>query len=229
MVPLFVSFGVKSFRAKQNIYSILAIGVVLSLLMIFVEYQGSAGISASKRLNLFAFELLNLFTVPLLWFWLCKKKIQIKMLSSGIAFATMLGGMVYFFISSIAIQRPVLSYYIDLMDASVQNLYWNTLDENAMVFDFDPARSATIFARPLKSSESWYELKPEYRQLMRNPDPYILNDAGYTHFYLTGSGYESLLQRSRNLLSDSCINMVYEKEDWKGDFRWLMDISACKK
>ncbi len=229
MVPLFVSFGVKSFRSKRTIYSILAIGVVLSLLMIFVEYQGSAGISASKRLNLFAFDLLNLFTVPLLWFWLSKKKIQIKMIFSGIVFLTMVGGMVYFFISSIAIQRPVLSYYIDLMDASVQNLYWNTLDENAMVFDFDPSRSATIFARPLKSSNSWYELKPEYRQLMRNPDPYVLNEAGYTHFYLTGSGYESLLQRSRNLLSDSCINMVYEKEDWKGDFRWLMDISACKK
>lgn len=227
--PLFLKFGRKAYRFNQNIYSILTIGIALSLLMIFVEYQGSAGVSASKRLNLFAFDLLILFTIPLLWFWLGKKKMQIKMLIGGIATLTMVGGLVYFFISSIAIQKPVLSYFIKLMDASVQNIYWDQLDENAMVFDFNPARSATIFARPIKSNLSWYELLPEYRQFTRNPDPYLLNEAGFTHFYLTGSDYEQLLQRSRNLLSEPCINMVYEKEDWQGDFRWLMDISACKK
>lgn len=229
VVPLFITFGIRSFRAKQYIYSILTIGVLLSLLMIFVEYQGTAGISASKRLVLFAFDLLILFTIPLLWIWLKRKKNQIKILVSGIAIITMIGGLIYFFITTIAIQKPVLSYYIDLMDASVQNIYWNKLDEDAMVFDFDPSRSVTIFARPIKSNQSWYKVLPEYNQLKSDPDPYQLNEAGYTHFYLAMSGYNQLLQRSRNQLADPCIEMVYEKEDWKGDFRWLMDISACKK
>ena len=48
---------------------------------------------------------------------------------------SMVGGLVYFSIQSIGIQKPVLSYFIQLMDASVQNLYWDKLEENAMVFD----------------------------------------------------------------------------------------------
>jgi hypothetical protein len=227
--PLLIIWGVKAYRAKHTIFSILAIGVGLSLLMIFVEYQGSAGISASKRLLLFGTDLLVLFAVPLLWYWLSRKRMQVKMLVSGIVFMTMIGGMVYFLISTIAIQRPVLSYFIKLMDASVQNIYWDQLDENAMVFDFNPSRSTTIFARPIKSSISWYEDLPEYRQLQKNPDPFLLNQAGFTHMYVSREDYRDLTQRSRYLLKNECISKVYENEDWQGDFRWLLDISACKK
>ena len=227
--PLLIIWGVKAYRAKHTIFSILTIGVGLSLLMLFVEYQGSAGISASKRLLLFGTDLLVLFTVPLLWYWISRKRMQVKMLVSGIVFMTMIGGMVYFLISTIAIQRPVLSYFIKLMDASVQNIYWDQLDENAMVFDFNPSRSTTIFARPIKSSISWYEDLPEYRQLQKNPDPFLLNQAGFTHMYISREDYRDLTQRSRYLLKNECISRVYENEDWQGDFRWLLDISACKK
>lgn len=227
--PLLIKWSIKTYRTKRFIYSILAIGVGLSLMMLFVEYQGSAGISASKRLLLFGTDLLVLFTVPLLWHWLRSKRTQVKMLVSGLAFMTMVGGLVYFLISSIAIQRPVLSYFIKLMDASVQNIYWDQLDENAMVFDFNPPRSATIFARPLESNLTWYEFLPEFQLLMRNPDPYLLNKAGFTHFYLSREDYRHLSSRSKYLLEKPCVKKIYENEDWQGDFRWLLDISACKK
>jgi hypothetical protein len=227
--PLLIIWGVKASRSKQTIFSILTIGVGLSLLMIFVEYQGSAGISASKRLLLFGTDLLDLFAVPLLWHWLSRKRMQVKILVSGVAFMTMVGGMIYFLISSIAIQRPVLSYFINLMDASVQNIYWDQLDETAMVFDFNPPRSATIFARSLKSNQTWYEKLPEYNQLTRNPDPILLNKSGYTHIYLSREDYRHISARSKYLLEKPCVEMIYQNEDWQGDFRWLLDISACKK
>lgn len=227
--PLLIIWGVKAYRAKHMIFSILTIGVGLSILMIFVEYQGSAGISASKRLLLFGTDLLDLFAVPLLWYWLSRKPIQLKMLVSSIAFMTMVGGMVYFLISSIAIQRPVLSYFITLMDASVQNIYWDQLEEDAMVFDFNPSRATTIFARPIKSSITWYEDLPEYSRYQKNPDPFLLNQADFTHMYVSREDYRHLTQRSRYLLKNECIVRVYENEDWQGDFRWLLDISACKK
>ncbi len=227
--PLFLIWGFKSLRAKRELFGILSIAITFSLLTVFVEYQGSAGISASKRLNLFAIDLLVLFAVPLLWYWLGKKRIQVKMLVSGIAFMTMLSGLIYFMISSIAIQRPVLSYFIKLMDASVENIYWDKLDENAMVFDFNPFRSATIFARPLKSSISWYEDLPEFQHLRMNPDPFLLNQAGYTHVYLSREEYRRMTARSKSLFNNSCVVREYENEDWQGDFRWLLDITACQK
>jgi len=229
LYPLLIFWGIKAYRAKKTIFSILAIGVGLSLFMVFIEYQGSAGISASKRLMLFGSDLLILFAVPLLWIWLRNKSQNLKMVISGIAFLTMIGGMVYFLISSIAIQRPVLSYFINLMDASVQNIYWDQLDENAMVFDFNPPRSATIFARPLISNQTWYEKLPEYNQLTRNPDPYLVHKAGYTHMYLSREDYRHLSARSKHLLENSCVEKVYENEDWQGDFRLLLDITACQK
>lgn len=227
--PLLIVWGVKAFRAKRSIYSILTIGVGLSLLMVFVEYQGSAGISASKRLLLFGTDLLILFAVPLMWLWTGKKRLQFKILVGGVAILTVVGGLVYFLISSIAIQRPVLSYFIKLMDASVQNIYWDQLDQDAMVFDLNPSRSATIFARPIKSSLTWYEDLPEYIHLQKNPDPYLLNEAGFTHFYLSREDFRHLSQRARHLLKDDCVTIIYENEDWQGDFRWLLDVSACQK
>ncbi len=227
--PLLIFWGVKAFHAQKTIFSILTVGVGLSILMIFVEYQGSAGISASKRLLLFSTDLLVLFTVPLLWHWLSRKRTQVKMLVSGIVFMTMIGGMVYFLISSVAIQRPVLSYFIKLMDASVQNIYWDQLDENAMIFDFNPSRATTIFARPIKSSITWYEDLPEYSRYQKNPDPFLLKQAGFTHMYVSREDYKHLTQRSKYLLKNECIIWVYENEDWQGDFRWLLDISACEK
>lgn len=226
--PLFVVFGFKGFRAHQKIYEILAIAVTLSLMMVFVEYQGSAGVSASKRLVLFGTDLLILFTVPLLWYWLRNRHIQTKMFVVGLTGMTMMGGLIYFMISSVAIQKPVLSYFIKLMDASVENIYWDQLDENAMVFDFNPSRSATIFARPLESNQSWYEYLPEYQQVLRYPDPYLLNKAGYTHIYLSREDFTHLSSRSKGLFEKPCVDMIYNNEDWQGDFRWLLDITACQ-
>ena len=117
VLPLFLFFGIKAFRYKKLIIRILVVAVIASLLTIFVEYQGSAGISASKRLTLFSTDLLVLFTVPILWYWLRNKKTQIKFFVGTIAFVSMVGGLVYFSIQSIGIQKPVLSYFIQLMDA----------------------------------------------------------------------------------------------------------------
>jgi hypothetical protein len=229
VVPLFLIFGIKAIRFKKLIFSILVVAVVASLLTIFVEYQGSAGISASKRLTLFSIDLLILFSVPLLWYWLRTKKIQIKFFAGSLACMSMVGGLVYFSIQSISIQKPVLSYFIQLMDASVQNLYWDKLEKNAMVFDLDPKRSATIFARPLKSNLTWYQSLPEHQKLARNPDPYRLNDAGYRYVYFSRSTWRQLSSVSQDSFSDSCVEIIYDKSDWQGDFRQLLDIKACKK
>ena len=98
-----------------------------------------------------------------------------------------------------------------------------------MVFDLDPNRSATIFARPLKSNLTWYQSLPDYQKLARNPDPYRLNDAGYHYVYFSRSTWREFSSTAQDSFSDSCVEIIYDKSDWQGDFRQLLDIKACKK
>lgn len=229
MIPLFIIWGWKSFRSKQWIFSILVVATIASLLMIFVEYEGSAGISASKRLTLFATDLLIIFTIPLLWLWLKKRKDTSKIIILGIVFATMIAGIVNFSIEAIAIREPVLSYFIDPLDAKVQDRYWNVLGENAMVFDREPSRSATIFARASKSKLTWYEFTPEYKELLLNPQPEKIRQQGYEYVYLSKSDWDELSVENQERFRDACVKKIFETSNSAGDFRQLLDISACQK
>lgn len=229
MIPLFLLWGWKSFRSKQWIFSILAVATIASLLMIFVEYQGSAGISASKRLTLFATDLLIIFAIPLIWLWLRKRKDATKGIIYGIVLVTMIGGIVNFSIEAISIQEPVLSYFIDPLDARTQEKYWNVLEENAIVFDRDPSRSATVFARASKSKLTWYEYTPEYKELLTNPVPEKLLQQGYEYVYLSKTDWNDLNVESQKRFTDTCVKKIFETSNSTGDFRWLLDITACKK
>jgi hypothetical protein len=229
MIPLFIYWGWKAFQRNSHIFSILTIAVLESLLMVFVEYQGSAGISASKRLTIFATDLLILFSIPIIWVWVKDRSNTLKIISGLLLFITMVGGIVNFAIESVAIQEPVFSYFINHLDASTQNKFWNRLNPDERVFDQNPSRSATIFARPLESNITWYENTPEYQELSAKPYPYQLAEKGYTHVYWSRDGWNQLSENIKTSYDEPCVRKIHEEEDVTGDFRWLMDISACKK
>jgi hypothetical protein len=48
LLPLFVVWGLKGYRAGRTIYPVLALRAVATYLTNFVEYEGAAGISATK-------------------------------------------------------------------------------------------------------------------------------------------------------------------------------------
>jgi len=229
LFPLFLIWGWKSYKNNYHVYSILSLASIISLLMVFVQYQGSAGVSATKRLTLFATDLLIIFAIPIIWRSLKYKKVVFTSVVASLIFVTMIGGIVNFAIESMAAREPVLSYFIDPIDAIVQEKYWDRLEYDAMVFDTNPSRSATIFARPLISNINWYEQTEEYIKLLKNPDPYAMNSNGYHYVYWTRSSWENLSSSARKLFQNSCIIEEFRVENDLGDFRWLLDISACKK
>jgi hypothetical protein len=228
VLPLLVCFGIKAFRAKQWLFVILIVGALFSAVTGFSEYAGSAGISASVRLPAFCINLCKLFAVPLCWYWLRNRSANLKMFAVIAGFSVMFGGMFYFGIESISSQRPVLSTFIDPLDASMQRKYWNQLPKDAMVFDFYPPRSVTVFARPAQCNSSWYSTLEEFNLLTANPDPVSINAAGYDYIYWTAKGWNNLSDTKRARFDHPCVVLVEEIPKWDNDFRRLQDISACK-
>ncbi len=106
LLPLFLIWGRKGYRAKRTIFPILALGAAASFLTIFIGYEGAAGISASKRLTLYSSVLLTLFAVPLLWYWLRRRKQCVRYLAISLLALCMVGGVVYFAVESAAAQVP---------------------------------------------------------------------------------------------------------------------------
>ena len=83
-----------------------------------------------------------------------------------------------------SLQMLVESTYLNELDARIIDEYWNQLDTDAMVFDSIPSRSVTVFGRAVNAGATWYDLNPEWRLLVANPDPYQLKKAGYDYAYI---------------------------------------------
>jgi hypothetical protein len=180
------------------------------------------------RLPLFCLNLCKLFAVPLCWYWLKNKSLTIKTAAVALAFLSMVGGLFYFGIESIAGQKPVLSTFIDPMDAAMERKYWDQLPEDAMVFNFYPPRSVTVFARPARSNDTWYSTLKEFDLLAGNPDPVSISAAGYDYIYWTAKEWNNLSDPKRARFENPCVVLVDEITQWDNDFRRLQDISACK-
>jgi len=228
LIPLMFAWGKKGWRSNQVIYAILAVMVAISLFSVFVGYRGDAGISATKRLSLVGTELLTVFAVPLLWYWLRHRPLNLKLFVVGMMLLCCIGGIVYFAIETTAMQVPQESYFLDDLDAKVESQYWDKLEEDAMVFDLIPSRAATVFARPLASNNTWYETTADYSRLASSLDPYALRAAGYGYLYLGAGEWDDFSGTVQERLSAPCVQLHYEVTGARGDFRQLLDLRGCQ-
>jgi hypothetical protein len=228
LLPLMFAWGKKGWRSKQVIFAILAVMVAISLFSVFVGYHGDAGISATKRLSLVGTELLTVFAVPLLWYWLRHRPLNLKLFVVGMMLLCCVGGIVYFAIETTAMQVPQESYFLDDLDAKVESQYWDKLEEDAMVFDLIPSRAATVFARPLASNNTWYETTADYSRLASSLDPYTLHAGGYDYLYLGAGEWDDFSETVQERLSAPCVQLHYEVTGARGDFRRLLDLRGCE-
>jgi len=228
LIPLMFAWGKKGWRSNQVIYAILAVMVGISLFSVFVGYRGDAGISATKRLSLVGIELSTVFAVPLLWYWLRHRPLNLKLIVVGMMLLCCVGGIVYFAIETTAMQVPQESYFLDDLDANVESQYWDKLEEDAMVFDLIPSRAATVFARPLASNNTWYETTADYSRLASSLDPYALHAAGYNYLYLGAREWDDFSETVHERLSAPCVQLHYEVTGARDDFRRLLDLRGCE-
>jgi len=233
VLPLLFIWGLKMVRAQQWWEAGVAASALLSIFSLFIKYTGTAGESANTRLLATLIGPPTLYAVPLVWTWLKKRGDQMKIAASSIGFISIFGGLIFFGIQLIAIQKPTLPLFITDMDVQMEKHYWNQLAPDAMIFDPNPLRVVTIFGRATDAMVSWTP-KPAWVALADNPDPHMLHAAGYNYIYFGIEYWENLTKDNQNGLQDACVKIVDEVQgirslnDYRKDFRRLLDIKDCK-
>lgn len=226
VLPCVAIFGWKAFRLRRWYESAFSAAALLAVLMIFVQFTGSTGVRNTPRLYVFM-PVCVVLAVPLTWWWARRRSAALKTGMVAAAWVTMMGGVVLLGIELIAIQRPVVSYFITDSDVAMYQKYWNRLDPNSMVFDPVPSRSGTLFGRFSDAAYTWYQYKPQWQALREKPDPAVLQQAGYGYFYLEEEYYDQLGPEVQGRLKDPCVVLVDQVEEGK-KIKRLLDIRSCR-
>src|SRR6266498_2373565 len=118
-LPLVLSWGYKAFLNEKWFQAALVASAIPSLLSVFIEYSGNAGITATTRLLSNLFFVCKILAVPLFWLWLQNQPDWKHPIVYGLGAITVLRGVVLFAIQLIASTHPVHSDFLTEMDARV--------------------------------------------------------------------------------------------------------------
>ncbi|MFZ5881192.1 MAG: hypothetical protein ACOY0R_17640 [Chloroflexota bacterium] len=233
VLPLLFAWGWKMYRAHHWWEAGVAATAALSLFSLFVKYTGTAGASANTRLLATLVLPPTLYAAPLAWTWLERRSEAWKMSILSLGLVSTFGALVFLGIQLPAMQQPLLPLFITELDVRMESRHWNRLPPGAMVFDPDPRRVVTVFGRGTDAMTSWNP-KPGWTALMENPDPFALQAAGFDYIYFGIEYWEDLSPGLQQKYAHACVQLVDEvrgiraPDDYRKDFRRLLDISACR-
>lgn len=189
--PFVLVWGYKAFRAKRWYEAILIGQAFLSLAMLWVHYTGSLGVRNSSRLFLFL-PITLATSAPIIFRWVKRRSSWLQTITISFSALALLGGVVIFAFQLSAVGNPVTSYFMSGLDEKMYKSKWNELPRDALIFDRMPSRAPTVFGRFTYTGNTWYLFKPEWKELVSDPDPYKLRDAGFTHAYLDKKLWEGM-------------------------------------
>lgn len=230
MLPLVFAWGIKSFRSRRWYEAALITSGFLSILLLPVQFTGSAGVRNTSRLYSFV-GLAALWAVPLVWRWASHRSGRLKALLACAGTVIIFGGVILFGIELIAAQKPVLSNFITPLDARMEKEFWDKLEKQALVFDPIPYRATTILGRYTNSSKTWLVAKPEWEKLLANPDPYQIRASGFDYVYLDYVFWYDIDTKYKEIFEKApCVQLIREQKDKRTvDFRRLYNVHSCKK
>jgi hypothetical protein len=217
-----------AFSRDENWLEAAWIGsIIVSLLMVFVQYTGNAGPTAASRMQAHFLTVVKIYAVPLLWVWARERSENIKTAVFAWGLATIFSGISLFGLQMAAMPNPVYAIYLNQLDAQMFTRQWDKLAPHTMVFDPTYPRAATIFGRPIRSSKTMGETLPEWNLLDTNPDPYKLKAAGYDYLYVD----LKYLNKYAGVIKQDCARLVDKVEDKHGsnlvDARYLFRVTEC--
>ena len=202
--------------------------IIVSLLMVFVQYTGNAGPTAASRMQAHFLTVVKIYAVPLIWLWASQRGDNVKAAMFAWGLATIFSGISLFGLQMAAMPNPVYAIYLEPLDAQMFTRQWDRLLPGTMVYDPVYPRAATIFGRPIRSSVTMGETLPEWNNLEENPDPYQLKTAGYDYLYVD----LKYLTKYAGVIQKSCIHQIDMLEDKSGgkvvDARYLFQVTDCK-
>jgi len=233
-IPVTAVWGWKMLRAHRWWEAGLVFGSVMGIASLFLQYEGTAGVTATSRLFANLLSTLTLYAIPLLWMWAKARSVRVKQTLLSLGLVTIFGGLTLFGIELIAAQKPILPLSMQEMDIQMADEYWDRLEPNALIFDLHPTRAVTVFGRYTDSHETWYQPKETWLALVQSPDPRSLRAAGFDYFYFGLEDWENFTPEVQSALKNSCVKLVAEttgfrsETDFRKSWRRLVDIRGCK-
>lgn len=226
--PLVLIWGWKSYQNNKYIEAAYIGSSLLGLAFCFIQIVSKGINTAVNRVQNDFLEVTLLFAVPVVFYWIQNRKKGMKTAVSILALISIFGGVVVMGTELTGIQEPQLALFVTEMDVRMMDKYWNVLDEDATILDANIPRAITLFARTGNSSVDFYNPTEEWQLLIYDPDPVKMAEAGYDYLYYDLEYWKTLTVKEQELLASSCVVPINEETEWTGDFRILVDISACR-
>ena len=222
----------KKVKRGDWIYAGIGLAALVGFILpIFIRLEGDRNITRISGAALFIWLILGF---PIAWHQLfpttTRKANPIAQALAATVYAiTVFGGITLFAIQMIAVVKPQYTYFANEADAKMSRTYWNRLQPNAQVLDTIPYRAITLFGRAGgKAYRDTFEPFPDYSALKQDLNPATLANAGYAYFYMDKETWQSLNPDQKQAFQDACVQRLAEQTTPDKDFRWLLDIQACK-
>ncbi len=224
--PLAIYYSIRCIRRGAWVPASLGIGALLLILFpFFIAY----GVDRSTtRLPATGLWLWLVICVPLLWRLATTRGRLIRDLIMIFFSVTVFGALIIFGVQLTTMPNPQNTYFITPADARFAKMYYDRLPKDAQILDRTPFRAVTIFGRAVKAYESVYDPLPGWPELISDPDPLRVLDAGYQYIYMDETWWASVPQATRDKLEFGCAVYVGEPEYYKNKARWLIDLSGCR-
>lgn len=223
-LPFVVKHITSALDSGEWLKSAWIVSLFASLVMIFFDYTGNAGPTAISRMQAHFLSVIKLLAVPLIWLWVKPRSESLQVSALGLGMATIFSGIAMFGAQITAMPRPMSAVFLENVDTIMFHRHWNTLDQDAMVFDPVYPRGVTIIGIPTRSSITMGENLPEWRALKVSPDPFNLNAAGFNYVYTDLQYYREKLTQ----LDADCVSIIDKVADNKQDIgRILLNLEKC--
>jgi hypothetical protein len=216
----------RQLQRQRWLWSGLAISAILSLIFpIFFQYGVDRSITRFPATALWTALLLafpHIWQSIHRWGWLPRVGLGFGYLS------LVTGGIVILVTQLYSLPLEQYSYFIQELDATASDKYWNALPAQAQIIDRVPERGVTLFGRITRSSTGIYEPLPEWETAIADPDPLRLVEAGYGWVYFDKLWWSSLTQEQQLRFEQPCVDVL---DEWRSsdelDYRVLMDVRDC--
>ena len=228
LLPFLIAWGVRAARKGEWMSAGVALSALAPLLASPLTYYGNANETATTRITMHMLTVCKLFAVALIWNLASKRSDAIKQCLVAGGLATSIAGISLFALQVASAQTPQYSYFLKNLDASMYQTYWNKLEPGALIFDMTPYRAPTVFGRFTESATHWGSdgIMESWNSLALSPDPYKLQAAGFSYFYLDQFNWGTMDQKTQEAFESPCVKVVTNPVDGT-NFRKLLDIRKC--
>ena len=233
-LPWVIKYGLQLVRDEKWLEAAWVISIIPSLLTVFLEYTGNAGLTALSRMTAHFLLILKIYAVPLLWVWARERSETVKTALLGWGLAACLSGLALFSLQIAAMPNPVSAEFLDNLDAKMYAKHWGTLDSNALVFDTSVIRATTVLGLHTLSATNngapyGSPSDSTFLALEADPDPYRFNAAGFRYLYLDLPFWRKYGTLFENPCAVTIDEMQETAVDGKvSDLRALLDVGNCK-